>query len=159
MWHTYLYGICAQGKNAQLKITDCPYVNIEDKELLSQKPIITMDDNYERVSKELEVEAKQTDFKEAAGNVGGQFESNNGCEVIRLKMMNKPYEMRKDGLFEDGKYCHDSWSKIIIYDYIRRKGNKPLSGDWVTLGYFPKHRLTRKGISTKRRREGCVSFQ
>ncbi len=124
-------------KNAQLRITDCPYINTEDKASLPQKPIIIMDDNYERVSRELEVEVKQTDFKEAAGSVGGQFASNNGCEIIRLKMMNNPYEVRKDGLFEDGKYCHDSWSKIIIYDYIRRKGNKPLSGDWVTLGYFP----------------------
>lgn len=145
-------------KNAQLKITDCPYVNIKDKELLSQKPIITMDDNYERVSKELEVEAKQTDFKEAVGNVGGQFESHNGCEIIRLKMMNKPYEMRKDGLFEDGKYCHDSWLKIIIYDYIRRKGTKPLAGDWVTLGYFPNTASHVKAFQRSAEEKVAVSF-
>ena len=64
--------------------------------------------------------------------------ADNGREIIRLKMLNKPYEMRKEGLFENGEYCRDSWSKIIIYDYIRRKGrSKPFTGEWVTLGYFP----------------------
>lgn len=124
-------------KNAQLKMSDCPYVNKEDNELLLQKTTVTMEDNYERVSNELESDAKQTNFKEASVAIGGHFKEENGYDIIRLNMMNKPYEMRKEGLFEDGKYCYDSWSKIIIYDYIRRKGNKSLTGNWVTLGYFP----------------------
>jgi hypothetical protein len=49
----------------------------------------------------------------------------------------KEYEVRNEGLFEDDNYCQDSWSKIIIYDYVRRKGNIPLTGDWVSLGHFP----------------------
>jgi len=124
-------------KNAHLKIWDCPYVTKENAESVSQKPTVTMDDNYERVSNELEVAAKHVNFKEAAIAIGGHFEAKNGGEIIKLTMMNKPYEMRKEGLFENDTYCHDSWSKIIIYDYIRRKGNKPLTGNWVTLGYFP----------------------
>lgn len=124
-------------KNAQLKIGDCPYVAKENVESVPRKPTATMDDNYERVSNELEVAAKHTDFKESASAIGGHFEAKNDQEMIRLTMMNKPYEMRKEGLFENDTYCHDSWSKIIIYDYIRRKGGKPLTGDWVTLGYFP----------------------
>ena len=124
-------------KNAQLKIWDCPYINKEDIEILSQKPNVTLDDNYERVSSELEVEAKHTNFKEAALATGCHYAAGNGSEIIGLKMLNKPYEMREEGLFENGTYCHDSWSKIIIYDYIRRKGDKPLTGEWVTLGYFP----------------------
>jgi hypothetical protein len=94
-------------------------------------------DNYERVSNELEIDAKHTNFKEVAIAIGGHFAVENGHEVIKLTMMNKLYEMRKEGLFEDGEYCRDSWLKIIMYDYIRRKGNRPLTGDWVTLGHFP----------------------
>ena len=124
-------------KNVQLKIWDCPYITKEDTESFFQKPNVALDDNYERVSSELEVEAKRTNFKEVSAAIGGHYDAKNGCEMIRLKMLNKPYEMRKEGLFEHGEYCHDSWSKIIIYDYIRRKGNKPLTGEWVTLGYFP----------------------
>lgn len=124
-------------KNAQLKIQDCPYIRKEDKELSVRKTTLTMEDNYERVSSELENEARHLNFREVAAAIGGCFEVEHGYEIIRLNMMNKPYEMRKEGLFEDGKYCHDSWAKIIVYDYIRRKGNKPLTGDWVTLGHFP----------------------
>lgn len=50
-------------KNAQLKLWDCPYIVREDVESVSQKPPVTMDDNYERVSNELEVEARQVDLK------------------------------------------------------------------------------------------------
>jgi len=123
-------------KNGQLKMSGCPYVTGENDEPLNRKPTVTMDDNYSRVSDELEGIAKQTNFKEAADAIEGQFENRNGDEIIKLKLMNKPYEMRKDGLFMDNKYCHDSWTKIIIYDYVRRKGNVPLAGDWVMLGNF-----------------------
>jgi hypothetical protein len=124
-------------KNTQRKIGDCPYIAEGGVEAVLQTPATTLDDNYERVSNELEVIATHTDFKEAAAAVGGHLETKNGCGIIRLTMMNKPYEMRKEGLFEGDVYCHDSWSKIIIYDYIRRKGNSPLTGNWVTLGHFP----------------------
>lgn len=124
-------------KNAQRKIGDCPSIAKESNETSLRKPAITMEDNYERVSNELEAKAIQVNFKEAALAVGGHYEANNGHEIIRLKMMNSPYEMRKEGLFGNDTYCHDSWSKIIIYDYIRRKGSKSLTGDWVPLGYFP----------------------
>ena len=123
--------------SAQRKISDCPYVTEADEKLLPQKPTVTMDDNYERVSSMLEEEVRNTNFKEAAIAIGGHFEIKNGGEVIRLKMMNRTYEVRKEGLFENDKYCHDSWSKIIVYDYVRRKGARPLTGDWVTLGHFP----------------------
>ncbi|MBE7446748.1 MAG: DUF3786 domain-containing protein [Planctomycetia bacterium] len=124
-------------KNAQLRLWDCPYIAREDVSPVSQQPAVTMDDNYERVSNELEVEARQVNFQEAALAIGGDFEVRNGREIIKVTMINKPYEMRREGLFEDDVSCHDSWTKIIMYDYIRRKGSKPLTGDWVTLGYFP----------------------
>ena len=86
---------------------------------------------------ELEEEIKSVDFREASDAIGGNYETKNGSKVIRLKMMQKEYEVRKEGLFANDQYCQDSWSKIIIYDYVRRKGNTPLTGDWVSLGHFP----------------------
>ncbi|MBM4054050.1 MAG: DUF3786 domain-containing protein [Planctomycetes bacterium] len=123
--------------NAQRKIQDCPYVAAEKDTLVLNKAIVTMDDNYSRVSNELEEEAKRVNFRETSAVIGGRYEIEDGTEKIKLKMMNMPYEVRREGLFEDGKYCPDSWSKIIIYDYVRRKGSRPLTGEWVTLGYFP----------------------
>jgi hypothetical protein len=123
-------------KSAQRKISECPYVK-EDEESVDQEPVVTMENNYKRVSKELEEEIKHVDLKEAADAIGGNYESRNGGGIIRLKMMNKEYEVRNEGLFENDKYCQDSWTKIIIYDYVRRKGNIPLTGDWVSLGHFP----------------------
>ena len=124
-------------KSAQRKISECPYVKQEDEESADQEPVVTMENNYKRVSRELEEEIKHVDLKEAADAIGGSYESRNGEGMIRLKMMNKEYEVRNEGLFEDDNYCQDSWSKIIIYDYVRRKGNLPLTGDWVSLGHFP----------------------
>jgi len=124
-------------KSAQRKITECPYVKQEDEESVGQEPVVTMENNYKRVSKELEEEIKHVDLQEAADAIGGSYENRNGGGIIRLKMMNKEYEVRNEGLFEKDNYCQDSWSKIIIYDYVRRKGNIPLTGDWVSLGHFP----------------------
>jgi len=124
-------------KNAQRKISECPYVKHEVEENLSEEPIVTMENNYKRVSNELEEEIKHVDLKEAADAIGGNYEDRNGGGVIRLKMMNNEYEVRNEGLFKDNQYCQDSWSKIIIYDYVRMKGNISLTGDWVSLGHFP----------------------
>jgi hypothetical protein len=124
-------------QSAQCKISGCPYVKIEDNESLAHEPIVTMENNYKRVSNELEDEIKGVDLKEAAGAIGGYYDNKNGVDVVRFKMMNKEYEVRNEGLFFNDKYVEHSWSKIIIYDYVRRKGNIPLTGDWVSLGHFP----------------------
>ncbi len=140
-------------KNAQRKMSECPYVKHEDEETLNQEPVVTMENNYKRVSNELEEEIKHVDLKEAANAIGGNYEERspeatllagsrsdsvgNGGGVIRLKMMNNEYEVRSEGLFKGNQYSQDSWSKIIIYDYVRRKGNISLTGDWVSLGHFP----------------------
>lgn len=117
-------------------ITDCPFVSEDGEGASSQMKTVTMDDNYNRVSGELEKEAIQTDFKKVADAIGGDYECNDGAEIIRIKLINKIYEMRKDGLFENNEYCEDSWTKIIIYDYVRRKGGVPLTGEWIMLGNF-----------------------
>ncbi len=124
-------------KSAQRKITECPYVKQEEGESVDQESVVTMENNYKRVSRELEEEVKNVDLKEAAAAIGGNYENRNGGGVIKLKMMNKEYEVRNEGLFDNDNYCQHSWSKIIIYDYVRRKGGIPLTGDWVSLWHFP----------------------
>ena len=121
-------------KSAQRKLSECPYVKHEDDESVGQESVVTMENNYKRVSMELEEEVKQVDLKEAAAAIGGDYENRDGGGVIRLKMMNKEYEVRNEGLFVDDKYCDHSWSKIIIYDYVRMKGDTPLTGNWVSMG-------------------------
>ncbi len=124
-------------QSAQRKISECPYVQHEDDEKPDQESVVTMENNYKRVSKELEEEVKHVDLKEAADAIGGSYENRDGRGVIRLKMMNKEFQVRNEGLFENDNYCEHSWSKIIIYDYVRRKGNVPLTGNWVSMGHFP----------------------
>ena len=124
-------------KSAKRKISECPYVIQDDEESVDQESIVTIENNYKRVSRELEEEIKHVDLKEAADAIGGSYENRNGGAIISLKMMKKEYVVSNKGLFENDSYCEDSWSKIIIYDYVRRKGNVPLTGDWVSLGHFP----------------------
>jgi len=94
--------------------------------------------SYEQVGREIEREAVGADFREAAEAIGGTYESGPGGEAIRLKVMNRIYELRKDGLFRDNEYCRDPWAKIIICDYVRRKGRRPLTGELISLGHFPR---------------------
>ncbi len=124
-------------KSAQRKISECPYVKQQDEESAGQESVVTMENNYKRVSKELEEEVKDVDLKESAAAIGGCYKDINGGGVIRLKMINKEYEVRNEGLFADDNYCQHSWSKIIIYDYVRRMGDTPLTGKWVSMGHFP----------------------
>ncbi len=53
-------------------------------------------------------------------------------------MLNSPVEVRREGLFENGAHCRDSWNKLIAYDYVLRKGSAPLAGQWVPFEYFPR---------------------
>ena len=136
-------------QSAQCKITGCPYVEKDVNESFVQEPVPTMENNYKRVSNELEEEIKSVNLEEAADTIGGKFESSNGKGTIRLNMMNEEYEVRNEGLFLNDKYVEHSWSKIIIYDYVRRKGNIPLTGDWVSLGHFPDAASHSKAFQSK----------
>ena len=124
-------------KKAEAILSDCPFI---DKDIVREKQTSTSTDifsNYEQVSDDLEKKATVVDFRETAEAIGGLYESNNGSDVISLRMINTFYELRREGLFKDNVYCPDPWTKIIIYDYVRRKGVSPLTGDWITLGHFP----------------------
>ncbi len=123
-------------KKSEAKLSDCPFmadIIIEEVPSAGVEPF----SNYEQVSDDLEKEAAKVDFRSTAKAIGGEFESKNGHETIRLKMIKSTYELRKDGLYLENSYCMDPWTKIIIYDYVRRQGTSDLSGDWITLGHFP----------------------
>ena len=75
-------------KSAKRKISECPYVKQEDEGSVGQESVVTMENNYKRVSRELEEEVKRVDLKEAAAAIGGDYENRDGGGVIKLKMMN-----------------------------------------------------------------------
>ncbi|MEN8264489.1 MAG: DUF3786 domain-containing protein [Nitrospirota bacterium] len=122
-------------KTGGAQLTDCPFIDEDITE--EQTSGSGSFSDYEQVSNELEKEATAVNFRETAEIIGGGYETLDGRDTIRLRMINRVYELRKEGLFENDKYCPDPWTKIIIYDYVRRKGSSQLTGDWLTLGHFP----------------------
>ena len=124
-------------KKAQASMEDCPFTEAGTSGETQSQQATTGFSNYEQVSDDLEKEALKTDFRAAADAIGGEYQRQNNREVIKLRMLTRDYEVRKDGLFMDDKYCSDAWTKIIVYDYVRRQSRKPLTGEWVSLGNFP----------------------
>ena len=100
-------------KNAQRKMSECPYVKHEDEETSTQEPIVTMENNYKRVSNELEEEIKSVDLKEAADAIGGNYDDRNGGGVIRLKMMQS----------ENMRYAKKACSQMTI-NIVRTHGQR-----------------------------------
>lgn len=68
-------------QSAQRKMPECPYVKLENEESIEQESVVTMENNYKRVSKELEEEVKSVDLKEAADAIGGDYENRDGGGV------------------------------------------------------------------------------
>lgn len=124
-------------KQARARLGDCPFIDAVIAEETQPQQAATGFSNYEQVSVVLEKEALQLDFREAAAAVRGEYQSGDKREGIRLRMLTRYYEVRKDGLFMDNERCSDAWTKIIVYDYLRRQGRKPLTGEWISLGNFP----------------------
>lgn len=124
-------------KKSRAKLSDCQMLAAERSQETQPDPGRASFSSYEQVSDELEKDAVVLDFREAAEAIGGAYEPDAGKEAIRLEMINKVYELRKEGLFENDIPCSDSWAKIIICDYVRRKGRRPLTGEWIALGHFP----------------------
>jgi len=52
-------------------------------------------------------------------------------------MINRTFEISKEGLFENNIYSSDIWARIIICDYVRRQSTKPPTGELIGLGHFP----------------------
>lgn len=124
-------------KKSQASLSECPFMagdTMTGEQLSSAASSFS---SYEQVSQELEKEAVVMDFKETAEIIGGRYEDVNSREAIMVKMISTVYELRKEGLFFNNGPCGDVWAKIIICDYVRRKGRKPLTGELVPLGLFP----------------------
>ncbi|MHB8883016.1 MAG: DUF3786 domain-containing protein [Thermodesulfovibrionales bacterium] len=118
-------------------LKDCPFAQDETSGETGSQQTASAFSSYGQVSDDLERDAVKIEFSDAAVAVGGEYLSRDGREVIRLRMLTRNYELRKDGLFVDDAYCRDAWTKIIIYDYVRRQERKPLTGEWFGLGNFP----------------------
>ncbi|TAN44259.1 MAG: DUF3786 domain-containing protein [Nitrospirae bacterium] len=124
-------------KKAQARLEDCPFAKGETPGEPVSQQAATAFSNYEQVSDNLEKEAVKAEFRDIAEAVGGEYILHDGSESVKLRMLTRHYELRKDGLFMDGQYCSHAWTKIIICDYVRRQGRKPLTGEWIALGNFP----------------------
>ena len=124
-------------KKAKADLSGCPYV----KDGSSPGPQTNSSEapsaGYKQVAEEIEREAVSVDFRQAAEAIGGEYLSCHGKEAIRLKMLNKTYALYREGLFEDTAYSGDTWARIIICDYIRRRAIRPLTGELIGLGHFP----------------------
>lgn len=124
-------------KKSQTCLSECPFVGGETSNEGQMQSVPSPFSSYEQVSRELEKKAVEVDFKEAAETIGGTYRAVDGRETIALKMISTAYELRKEGLFLNAVHCVDLWAKIILCDYVRRKGRKPLTGEWLPLGLFP----------------------
>jgi hypothetical protein len=124
-------------KKSQASLSECPFVTGETMTREQPPSAASSFSSYEKVSRELEKEAAMVDFKETAEIIGGMYEAAAGREAITVKMISTVYELRKEGLFQNNAPCGDVWAKIIICDYVRRKGRSPLTGELLPLGLFP----------------------
>jgi len=123
-------------KKAEATLSDCPYV-AADVTAVPPDAGPGPFSNFEQVADALEKEAAARDFQEAAKATGSRYETGDGKESLIVRMLNREYIFRKDGLFENSLPCRDVWARIIICDYLRRKGSPSLTGDLITLGHFP----------------------
>jgi hypothetical protein len=124
-------------KNSQALLSDCPFVRTKATDV-HQEAVPGPFSNVEQVADAREKEAVALDFQKTAEATGCSFETTDGYESIVVRMLMRDYVLQKDGLFEHGSHCRDVWAKIIICDYLRRKGTRPLTGDLITLGHFPR---------------------
>jgi hypothetical protein len=124
-------------KKSQANLSECPFMAAESTDVGQPPPDASSFSTYEQVSRELEKEAVGKDFKETAEAIGGIYRVVDGNESIVLNMISRVYELRKEGLFQNNEYCRDVWARIIICDYVRRQGKRPLTGEWIPLGLFP----------------------
>ena len=146
-------------KKSQAGLSDCPFMGKEMPKEGESAPGAASSSSYEQVSLELEKETVGMDFRKAAAAIGGTYKSDDGKEAVGLKMMHKEYELRKNGLFENNVYCLDPWTKIIIYDYVRRQGDRPLTGEWIALGHFPHTASLVKAFQSSAEKKISESFK
>ena len=145
-------------KKSQASLGGCPFAKDDTSGEAQSQPKNTFS-NYEQVSSDLEKEVIRIDFSNAAEAVGGEYQTLDGKESIRLRMLTRYFEVRKDGLFMDNEYCHDAWTRIIVYDYVARQGRTPLTGQWISLGNFPHTASHVKAFQSNAERKVTETFR
>ncbi|MGC2062899.1 MAG: DUF3786 domain-containing protein [Thermodesulfovibrionales bacterium] len=146
-------------KKSQACLSECPFMGEEKTAEGQLQSGASSFSSYEQVSRELENEAVKVDFRETAGAIGGMYISVDGRETIALKMINTEYELKKEGLFRDDVWCGDLWAKIILCDYVRKRGRKPLTGEWLPLGLFPHTASLVKAFQSNAEKKIAVGFR
>lgn len=124
-------------KKGAADLSACPFVKCLPSPGLQTGSQAASPSGYEHVAEEIEKEAVCLNFRQTAEAVGGTYIACDGKEAIRLNMINKPYELNKEGLFENNVYSRDTWARIIICDYMRRHTSRAHTGELVGLGHFP----------------------
>jgi len=120
-------------QTGQRVISECPYV---EGEAGPDAAADTVQDSYEEAGNRLEAQLKDADFKEAALATGTEYKADG--DMIIVSMLGRPFEVMRSGLHENGEYCSDSWNRLIIYDFMLRKGGIALNGARVPFEEFPK---------------------
>jgi hypothetical protein len=146
-------------KKSQACLSECPSMAGETLNEGQLRSSASSFSSYEQVSEELEKEAVGVDFKETAEAIGGMYKAADGKEAITVKMISTVYELRKEGLFQNNAYCLDLWAKIIICDYVRRKGRRPLTGEWLPLGLFPHSASLVKAFQSTAEKKIAASYK
>jgi hypothetical protein len=120
-------------QTGQRRLSDCPYTEGDSGQGESGEVV---QDSYEEAGNRLEAKLPDADFESSAQAIGGNYDSSR--DAIDLSVLGRQLEVRREGLFESGQYCHDSWDRLIVYDYVLRKGQTPMSGEYVPFEHFPK---------------------
>ncbi|MEI6808697.1 MAG: DUF3786 domain-containing protein [bacterium] len=139
----------------QRKLSECHYVKGEGSDM--QELAGTVEDSYEQTSNRLQALLKNAGFKESAAALGAEYDA--GKDVIKLVLLNSLVEVRREGLFEKDVYCRDSWRKLIVYDYVLRKGRAPLSNEWVPFEHFPRTPSHVKSFQMRAEMELALLFE
>ncbi len=120
-------------QTGQRMLSECPYVDAEEG--VAGKEGSVVDDSYVEAAKRLEGRLADMDFAEAARATGLEYQRES--DALEARVLNRRFEVRHEGLFEDGAACHDSWYRLIIYDFVIRQGEAGLTGERVPLESFP----------------------
>jgi hypothetical protein len=122
---------------AQAELSGCPYMSVTSDPALVTDTDKKRCSTYEEVSEAHERDAVATDFRETAEIIGAAYHEGSQGGELAFRVLNRIYVLRKTGLFDEKGCSPAPWMKIIICDYIRRRGRKELTGKWMALGHFP----------------------
>jgi len=130
-------------QTGQRRIGECPYVEGEN----GGEAAVTVEDSYEEAGNRLEARLPEADFEAAAKATGAKYVEER--DLLAIVMLGEEFEVRREGLFRDGEYCHDSWDRLIVYDYVLRMGGAGLTGERVPFLHFPKTPSHLKSFQTR----------